>query len=337
MRRRDFITLLGGVTAAWSLSARAQQPERMRRIGVLQSFNTSDPVLQRRTTLFVQGLQRLGWREGTNLVIDYRYGADDSEHIRLDAAELVRLNPDVLWTSGGLGLLALKRATHSIPIVLSGVYDPVGSGYVASLARPGGNITGFTLGEFSMGGKMLEALKEVVPQVSRVAVILNLEQPPHVAMWRAIEAIAQSFGVSLIATDVQDPAEIERAIEAFAREPNGGLIVLPSPITVNNRELIIALVARHRLPAAYPFRFFVTSGGLVSYGADNAFDQSPQAAAYVDRILKGEKPSDLPVQQPTKYELVINLKTAKMLGITVPPSLLARADEVIEWAPVHCK
>jgi putative ABC transport system substrate-binding protein len=226
-------------------------------------------------------------------------------------------------------LLALKRATHSIPIVFTTVYDPVGSGYVASLARPGGNITGFTLGEFSMGGKMLEALKEVVPQVNRVAVILNLEQPPHVAMWRAIEAIAQSSGVSLIATDVQDPAEIERAIEAFAREPNGGLIVLPGPITINNRELIIALAARHHLPAAYPFRFFVTSGGLVSYGAD-PFDQSRQAAAYVDRILKGEKPSDLPVQQPTKYELVINLKTAKTLGLTVPPALLARADEVIE-------
>jgi len=236
----------------------------------------------------------------------------------------------VIWTSGGLGLLALKRATHSIPIVFSTVYDPVGSGYVASLARPGGNITGFTLGEFSMGGKMLEALKEVVPQVSRVAVILNLEQPPHVAMWRAIEATAQSFGVSLIATDVQDPAEIERAIEAFAREPNGGLIVLPSPITVNNRELIIALAARHHLPAAYPFRFFVTSGGLVSYGSADAFDQSRQAAAYVDRILRGEKPSDLPVQQPTKYELIINLKTAKTLGLTVPPALLTRADEVIE-------
>ena len=329
MQRREFITILGGTAITWPLAVRAQQPERMRRIGVLQYINKGDPELQRRISVFVQGLQKLGWREGTNLVIDYRYGAEDSERIRLDAAELVGLKPDVIWTSGGLGLLTLKRATHSIPIVFSGVYDPVGSGYVASLARPGGNITGFTLGEFSMGGKMLEALKEVVPQVSRVAVILNLEQPPHVAMWRAIEAIAQSFGVSLIATDVQDPAEIERAIEALAHEPNGGLIVLPGPITNNHRELIIALAARHRLPAAYPFRYFVTSGGLVSYGAD-PFDQSRQAAAYVDRILKGEKPSDLPVQQPTKYELVINLKTAKTLGLTVPPALLARADEVIE-------
>jgi putative ABC transport system substrate-binding protein len=262
-------------------------------------------------------------------VIDYRYGADDSEQMRRDAAELVGLKPDVIWTSGGLGLLSLKRATHSIPIVFTTVYDPVGSGYVASLARPGGNITGFTLGEFSMGGKMLEVLKEVVPQVSRVAVILNLEQPPHVAMWRAVEAMAQSSGVSLTATDVQDSAEIERAIEAFAREPNGGLIVLPGPITINHREMIIALAARHRLPAAYPFRFFVTSGGLVSYGAD-PFDQSRQAAAYVDRILKGEKPEDLPIQQPTKFEFVINLKTAKALGVTIPQTLLARADEVIE-------
>jgi putative ABC transport system substrate-binding protein len=241
----------------------------------------------------------------------------------------VGLKPDVIWTSGGLGLLSLKRATHSIPIVFTTVYDPVGSGYVASLARPGGNITGFTLGEFSIGGKMLEVLKELVPQVSRVAVILNLEQPPHVAMWRAIEAVAPSFGVSLTATDVPDPAEIERAIEAFAREPNGGLIVLPGPITIIHHELIIALAARHRLPAAYPFRFFVTSGGLVSYGAD-PFDQSRQAAAYVDRILKGAKPEDLPIQQPTKFEFVINLKTAKALGLTVPPALLTQADEVIE-------
>ena len=329
MRRREFIACLTGAATAWPFVARAQQPERMRRIGILQVINKSDPELQRRTAVFVQGLQKLGWREGANLVIDYRYGADDSERIRLDAAELVGLNPDVIWTSGGLGLLSLKRATHSIPIVFTGVYDPIGSGYVASLARPGGNITGFTLGEFSMGGKMLEVLKEVVPQVSRVAVILNLEQPPHVAMWRAIEAMAPSFGVNLTATDVQDPAEVDRALEAFAREPNGGLIVLPGPITVNHRELILALAARHRLPAAYAFRFFVTSGGLVSYGAD-PFDQSRQAAAYVDRILKGAKPEDLPIQQPTKFELVINLKTAKALGITVPSSLLARADEVIE-------
>ena len=329
IQRREFITLLGGAAACWPLAARAQQPERMRRIGVLQYINEGDPVLQRRVAVFVQGLQKLGWREGANLVIDYRYGADDSEQMRRDAAELVGLKPDVIWTSGGLGLLSLKRATHSIPIVFTTVYDPVGSGYVPSLARPGGNITGFTLGEFSMGGKTLEVLKEVAPQVSRVAVLLNLEQPPHVAMWRSIEAIAPSFGVRLTPADAPDSDEIERAIEAFAREPNGGLIVLPSPITQVHRELITALAARHRLPAAYAFRFYVTSGGLVSYGIDPA-DQARQAAGYVDRILKGEKPADLPIQQPTKFELVINLKTAKALGLDIPTSLLARADEMIE-------
>jgi putative ABC transport system substrate-binding protein len=329
MQRREFISLLGSAAVAWPITARAQQSDRVRRVGVLQTTNESDPEGQRRIAIFVQGLQKLGWSEGANLVIDYRFGSDNSERIRLYAAELVGLKPDVIWTSGGLTLLPLKRATRTIPIVFTTVYDPVGSGFVASLAKPGGNITGFTLGEFSMGGKMLEVLKEVAPQVSRVAVILNLEQPPQVAMWRAIEAMAPSFGVSLTASDVQDPAEIESAIEVFAREPNGGLIVLPGPITINHRELIIALAARHHLPAAYAYRFFVASGGLVSYGAD-PFDQSRQAAAYVDRILKGAKPEDLPVQQPTKYELVINLKTTKALGLTVPPSLLARADEVIE-------
>ena len=328
MKRRDFITLLGSAAAAWPLAARAQQGERIRRIGVLQAISESDPEAHLRKAAFVGGLQKLGWTEGTHVTIDYRWAGADADRIRLYATEITGMRPDVIWTSGALPLLPLKRATRTIPIVFTQVYDPVGSGFVASLTRPGGNITGFTLGEFSMGGKMLEVLKEVVPQVSRVAVILNL-QPPHVAMWRAVEAMAQSFGVSLTATDVQDPAEIERAIEAFAREPNGGLIVLPGPITVNHREVIIALAARHRLPAAYPFRFFVTSGGLVSYGAD-PFDQSRQAAAYVDRILKGEKPEDLPIQQPTKFEFVINLKTAKALGVTIPQTLLARADEVIE-------
>jgi putative ABC transport system substrate-binding protein len=235
----------------------------------------------------------------------------------------------VIWTTGALALLPLKRATRDIPIVFTQVFDPVGSGFVASLTRPGGNITGFTLGEFSMGGKLLEVLKEVAPRVSRVAVVLNLDQPPHVAMWRAIEATGPSFGVRLTPADVQGPAEIERAIEAFAREPNGALIVLPGPIAIVHRELIRTLAARYRLPAAYGFRYFVTDGGLVSYGVDAA-DQSRQAAGYVDRILKGEKPADLPVQQPTRFELVINLKTAKALGLTVPETVLARADEVIE-------
>jgi putative tryptophan/tyrosine transport system substrate-binding protein len=328
MKRRQFITLLGSAAATLPLAARAQQTDRMRRIGVLQAVNESDPEGQRRVAAFVQVLQKLGWTEGANQVIDYRWGGS-AERLRGYAAELVGLKPDVIWTSGALGLLPLKRQTQNIPIVFTLVYDPVGSGFVESLAHPGGNITGFTLGEFSMGGKLLQVLKEVAPQVTRVAIMLNLDQPPHVAMWRAIETVAPSFGVRLTATDVQDSAEIERAIEAFAREPNGGLIVLPGPIAIAHREQVIALAARHRVPAAYAFRYFATSGGLVSYGVDPA-DQSRQAAAYVDRILKGAKPSDLPVQQPTKFELVINLKTAKGLGLNVPQTLLARADEVIE-------
>ena len=329
MRRREFLGGLGGAAVAWPIAARAQQPDRVRRIGVLQAINESDPEGQLRKAPFVRGLQKFGWTEGANVMIDYRWGDDDADRIRLYATELTSMRPDVIWTSGALPLLALKRATRTIPIIFTQVYDPVGSGFVASLTRPGSNITGFTLGEFSMGGKILEVLKEVAPQVSRVAVILNLDQPPHVALWRAIEATAASFGVRLTPTDVQGPAEIERAIEAFAREPNGGLIVLPGPIAIVHRELITALAARHRLPAAYPFRFFVTAGGLVSYGVTPA-DQSRQAAGYVDRILKGEKPADLPVQQPTKFELVINLKTAKALGLEIPAILLARFDEVIE-------
>jgi putative ABC transport system substrate-binding protein len=327
-KRRAFITLLGGA-AAWPLAARAQQGDRIRRIGVLQAISETDPEAHLRKAAFVGGLQKLGWTEGTNVTIDYRWAGADADRIRLYVTEIIGMGPDVIWTSGALSLLPLKRATRTVPIVFTQVYDPVGSGFVASLTRPGGNITGFTLGEFSMGGKILEVLKEVAPQVNRVAVILNLEQPPHVAMWRSIEATAPSFGVRLTPADVQGPAEIERAMEGLAREPNGGLIVLPGPITIAHRELITALAARHRLPAAYAFRFFVTGGGLLSYGIDSA-DQIGQAAGYVDRILKGEKPGDLPVQQPTKYELVINLKTAKALGLTVPDSLLARADEVIE-------
>jgi len=328
MKRRAFITLFGGA-AAWPLAARAQQSGRVRRIGVLQPIDESDPEGQRRRAAFDRGLQKLGWAEGANSLIDYRWGGSDAERIRRYAAELVGLQPDVIWTTGALGLLPLKRATGNIPIVFTQIYDPVGSGFVASLNRPGGNITGFTQGEFSMGGKLLEVLKEVAPQVSRVAVILNLDQPPHVAMWRAIEGTAPSFKVRLTAADVQGSVEIERALEAFAREPNGGLIVLPGPIPIVHRDVIAASAVRHRLPAVYGFRFFVTDGGLVSYGIDPA-EQSRQAAGYVDRILKGEKPGDLPVQQPTKYELVINMKTAKALGLTVPDTVLARADEVIE-------
>ena len=329
MRRRDFITLVGGSAAAWPFAARAQ-PERVRRIGVLLA--TDETNLEQGAPLkeaFVRSLQKFGWTAGTNVMIDYRWGGGDRDRIRLYAAELAGMQPDVIWTVGGLSLLALKRATHIIPIVVSSVYDPIGSGYVASLTRPDGNITGFTAGEFSIGGKILGVLKEAAPQVSRVAVLLDLEQPPHVALWRAIEATAQSFGVRLTPADVQGRADIERTIEALAREPNGALIVQAGPITSTNRELIAALAVRHRLPTAYGFRDFVTSGGLVSYGIDRV-EQSQQAAGYVDRILRGERPADLPIQQPTKFELVINLKTAKALGLEIPPALLARADEVIE-------
>jgi putative ABC transport system substrate-binding protein len=327
MKRRDFV--LATAILAGAARAAAQQPERMRRIGVLQQGSESDPESQRRRAAFVDGLQEFGWTEGTNVLIDYRrWVGDDTGRILLYATELTGMS-DVIWATGSLPLLVLKRATHTIPIVFTSVYDPVGSGFVTNLNRPGGNITGFTLGEFSLGGKLLEVLKEVAPQVSRVAVILNLAQPPHVAMWGSIEAIAPSFGVRLTPADSPGPDEIEHAIEAFAREPNGGLIVLPSPVIQVHRELVTTLAARHRLPAAYTFRFDVTSGGLVSYGIDPV-DQARQAAGYVDRILKGEKPADLPIQQPTKFELVINLKTAKALGLTVPQSILARADEVIE-------
>jgi putative tryptophan/tyrosine transport system substrate-binding protein len=328
IRRREFIAALGGA-AVWPVAAHAQQPERMRRVGVLLPYNESDPESQLRKAALVDGLQKVGWTVGTNVMIDYRWAGDNADRIRLYATELTGMRPDVIWVSGSLPLLSLKRATRTVPIVFTSVYDPVGSGRVTSLTRPGGNITGFTLGEFSMGGKTLEVLKEVAPRVNRVAVILNLEQPPHVALWRSIEATAPSFGVRLTPADAQGPDEIERAIEAFARESNGGLIVLPGPVTIVHRELITALAARHRLPAVYGFRYFVTSGGLVSYGIDTA-DQTRQSAGYVDRILKGEKPADMPVQAPTKYELVINLKTAKALGLEIPSSVLARAHEVIE-------
>ena len=325
MRRREFIMLVGGA-AACPFAARAQ-PERVRRIGVLLATNESNEGALKEA--FVRGLQKFGWTAGTNVMIDYRWGGGDADRIRRYATELAGMRPDVIWTASGLLLLALKRATHIIPIVFSTVYDPVGSGFVASLTRPDGNITGFTAGEFSMGGKILEVLKEVAPRVSRMAVLLNLEQPPHVALWRAIEATAQSLGVRVTPADVQDPADIERVIEAFAREPNGGLIVLSGPITNTHRELIAALAVRHRLPTAYGFRYFVTSRGLVSYGVDR-IEQSQQAAGYVDRILRGERPADLPIQQPTKFELAINLKTAKAFELEIPPALLARADEVIE-------
>src|SRR6516162_3220066 len=299
MRRREFITLVGGA-AAWPFAARAQ-PERVRRIGVLLATNESN--LEQGVALkeaFVRGLRKFGWTAGTNVMIDYRWGGGDRDRVRLYAAELAGMQPDVIWTVGGLALLALKRATHIIPIVVSSVYDPIGSGYVASLTRPDGNITGFTAGEFSIGGKILGVLKEAAPQVSRVAVLLDLEQPPHVALWRAIEATAESVGVRLTPADVQGRADIERTIEALAREPNGALIVQASPVTGANRELIAALAVRHRLTTAFGFRYFVTSGGLVSYGVDQV-EQSQQAAGYVDRRRDRPQADAPPPHAPQRY------------------------------------
>jgi putative ABC transport system substrate-binding protein len=328
MKRRNFITLLGGV-AAWPLAARADQGERVRRVGVLIAFDESDPEAQRYIKAFLQGLQELGWAHGRNVEIEYRWGAANLDRIRTYAAELVRLKPDVILAQTALVVAPLQRETSTVPIVFMQIVDPVESGFVASLARPGGNLTGFTPFEFSTATKWLELLKEIAPGVTRVATILNPVQSPQVKMLRAIETVAPSVGVLLTAAGVCDAAEIEPAIIAFAREPNGGLIVMPNPVTIGHRELIIALAARHRLPVVYAYRYFVADGGLISYGP-HFVDQYRQAAGYVDRILKGEKPADLPVQAPTKYELAINLRTAKALGLEVPPMLLALADEVIE-------
>jgi putative ABC transport system substrate-binding protein len=329
MRRREFLAILGGAAASWPLAARAQQGERMRRVGVLNPFAENDPEVLANITAFRQALQKLGWTDGRNLRIDYRWGGANPERIRAHATELVALEPDVILVSSPLALQPLQQETRSIPIVFTGVSDPASSGFVASLARPGGNITGFAVAEFSMYGKYLELLKEVAPHVSRVAVMMNPEQIPQAGNWRAIETVAPSFKVQLTAAHVRDSAEIERAIDAFARESNGGLIVLPSALTIVHRGLITGLAVRHRLPAIYAFRQFVMDGGLMSYGVD-LVDQYRQAASYVDRILRGEKPGDLPVQQPTQFRLIINLKTAKALGLDVPWILQQRADEVIE-------
>jgi putative ABC transport system substrate-binding protein len=327
VKRRQLLGILGGAVAC-PLVASAQQPA-MPVIGVLMSTAADDPESKARNESFLQGLQALGWIDGRNVRIEYRWGAGDSDRMRRYAAELVDLKSDVIFVNNALALLPLKQATRTIPIVFTSIYDPVGSGFVASLPRPGGNITGFTLGEFSLGGKMLEVLKELAHRVNRVGVMLNPDQPPHVAMWRAIEAVAPPSGVTVAASHVKDPAEIERVITAVAGEPNAGLIVLPSPITLVHREQIVALAARHRLPTIYGFSIFVRSGGLVSYGVDAA-DLYRRPAQYIDRILKGAKPADLPVQQPAKFELAVNLKTARALGLDVPLIMQQRADEVIE-------
>ena len=326
MKRREFITLLGGA-AAWPLAARAQQPERMRRIGVLMNLATDDAEGQARLAAFVQDLQQLGWTDGRNVRIDVRWVAGDARLFHRYADELLALAPDAILASATPSVQALQQATGTVPIVFANVSDPVGMGLVASLARPGGNITGFTPNEFGFGAKWLELLKEIAPGVTRVAVLRDLTIGP--AQLSAIQAVAPSFRVELSAVGVRDAGEIERAVAAFARSSNGGMIVTPSTSAIVHRHLITMLAARHGLPAVYSFRYFVTAGGLISYGA-NATDQFRRAAGYVDRILKGAKPADLPVQAPTKYELVINLKTAKAIGLEVPPTLLARADEVIE-------
>jgi putative ABC transport system substrate-binding protein len=329
MKRREFITLLGGAAVAWPLAARAQPRERMRRIGVLMSLAADDPEGQARLTAFVQGLQELGWTDGRNVQIDYRWPAGDAERIRRYAAELAALAPDIILAGGGAVVPSLLQATRAIPIVFTQTPDPVGAGFVESLARPGGNVTGFMLYEYGIGAKWLELLKEIAPHVTRAAVIRDAAIASGIGQWGAIQTAAPSFGVELRPVDVRDASEIERAIAAFARSPNGGLIVAASTLAVVHRDLIVTLAARHKLPAVYPSRFFVRSGGLIFYGPDSV-EPHRRAAGYVDRILKGEKPADLPVQAPTKYELVINLKTAKALGLDVPATVLARADEVIE-------
>jgi len=328
MRRREFIALLGGVAALWPLAARGQQPDQMRRIGVLQVLADDDPETVARHAAFEKALQALGWAVGRNMRIDYRSAEGDANRIRKDAAELVALGPDVILTSGSLAVAALLQATRTIPIVFAQAVDPVGAGFVESMAHPGGNATGFTAFEYSLSAKWLELLKEIAPNVTRAAVIRDPTRGPGIGQFAVIQAVGQPLGVELRPINARDRAEIERAIAAFARASNGGLIVTVGG-TGSRRDLIVPLAARHRLPAIYPYRYYVTDGGLISYGPDT-IDLVRRAAGYVDRILKGEKPADLPVQAPTKYELIINLNTAKALGINIPPALLTRADEVIE-------
>ena len=329
MRRRDFITLVSGAAAAWPLAARAQQPERMRRLGILMAFAENDPEGQQRVAAFVQGLRELGWTEGGNIHIDYRWAGADVGRIRSAAAELIDLKPDAIVAQTALTVAPLQQMTTTIPIVFLNIVDPVSSGFVASLARPGGNITGFTPAEMSMRGKLLGVLKEVAPRISRVGVLYNPAQAPQLGQWRAIETAAPSLGVQVSAAGAANADEITHGIDAFANEPGGGMIVLSNPVNDTNRGLIIALMARSLMPAIYAYPHYAREGGLVSYGVDPIV-QFRQAATYVDRILKGAKPADLPVQQPTKFDLTVNLKTAKALGLTIPPSLLATADEVIE-------
>jgi putative tryptophan/tyrosine transport system substrate-binding protein len=328
MRRREFITLLGGAAACWPLDLRAQTGE-LRRIGVLMPFAAGNPVYQVRIAAFLQGLEKLGRVDGRNVRIEYRASAGGTEEIRKYAAELVALAPDVIFATGVSTVVPLQQATRSVPIVFVLVPDPVGAGVVESLARPGGNTTGFGSFEYGLSGKWLEILKEIVPQVTRVAVLRDPTISAGIGQFAAIQSIAPSHGVDLTPMNVRDATEIERAIANFAQTPNGGVIVTGSALAAAHRDLLVALMAHHKLPAIYSDRLFVAAGGLISYGSDN-IDQYRAAAGYVDRILKGEKPADLPVQAPTKYEMVINLKTANALGLEIPAPVIARADEVIE-------
>jgi putative ABC transport system substrate-binding protein len=330
MNRRDFITLLGGAAAAWPLAARAQQGERVRRVGVLLPATADDPEFQARVGAFMQGLQQLGWSIGRNLRIDTRWATTNAAEIRRHAEELGALAPDVILAHGASTVGPLLQVTSTVPVVFPVVGDPVGAGYVDSLARPGGRATGFMAYEYSLSGKWLELLKQIAPGVTRVAVLRDASTPTGMGQFGVMQALAPSLGVEVSPVNVRDATEIERALAAFVRAPtNDGLILSASGSASRHRNLIVTLAARYKLPAVYYERFFVAGGGLISYGPDFV-DQFRRAAGYVDRILRGEKPADLPVQQPTKYELVINLKTAKALGLTVPPMLLARADEVIE-------
>jgi putative tryptophan/tyrosine transport system substrate-binding protein len=329
MKRREFISLIGGAAAAWPLAARAQQAERMRRIGVLVSSAEDDLDMQARVAGFRQGLEKLGWSEDRNARIDARFAAGKADLFQMLAKELAALHPDVIFAHSTPIVAALQRESRTIPIVFVSVSDPIGSGFVASLARPGGNFTGLLQYEEGISGKWLAMLKEIAPCLARAALLANPKTTAYDYFLRAAEAAAPSLAIELVPKPVETAGDIERAIESVARAPNGGLLLPPDTTTVLHRDLIIALAARHRLPAVYPFRVFVAAGGLMSYGTEQV-DMFRQAASYVDRILRGAKPADLPVQAPTKFETAVNLKTAKALGLTVPPGLLVAADEVIE-------
>jgi putative ABC transport system substrate-binding protein len=330
MRRREFITLVGGAVGAWPFASRAQQQEKSaRRIGVLLSSDESDPEAEAQITAFEDGLRKLGWDKNRNIAIDYRWAGADQRLVRTYAAELVGSAPNLLFVAGVPPLVAAQEQTRSIPIVFVQVSDPVKLGFVTNLARPGGNITGFVHFEHSIGGKWLELLRDIAPGTSRVAIAFDPENSAMSAYLEAIKSAAPSFGMQPSPSGVRNAAEIDRTIEIFAQQPNGALVVLPNAVTIQNRDLIIALTAQRRLPAIYPYPLFASGGGLMSYGVDLT-DLYRRCASYVDRILKGEKPGDLPVQNPTKYLLIINLKAAKALGLTIPPTLFARADEVIQ-------